>query len=106
MPIESRASSHRNLPFNVVQIQSVLHSFPGVCVAYLAGHCHPGGEFKDEHGLLHITVPGIVEVKPGSNSYATAQVFEDRILIRLVSVTCRFNADSVADRVVDFEIDF
>lgn len=104
MPIESRASSYRNLPFNVADVQSVIHSLPGVCVAYLAGHCHPGGEFRDEHGVLHITVPGIVEVKPGSNSYATAYVFEKRVLIQLVSVTCRFNTEPVTDRVVNFEI--
>ena len=105
MPIERRASSLNNLPLNVDEVRSAINSFPNVCVAYLAGHCHPGGDFKDENGILHITVPGIVEVKPGSNSYATAQVFENKVLIELVSVTCRFSGDPVTDKVFNFEIE-
>ena len=90
MPIDFRGSDKRNIPWNVEEIKSVIHGFPGVCVAYLAGHCHRGGNFKDEHGIVNITLPGIIEVKPGSASYATVQVFEKKLIIDVVNDSERF----------------
>ena len=94
MPLLIEASHKKNMPLNAAEIREVIWSFPKVCVAYLAGHAHCGGRFIDEHGIFHLTMPGIIEVRPESSSYSIVKVFEKKIVIELTT-----------DKVEHFEID-
>jgi len=85
MPINSKASHQRNMPFNYEEIQELIWSFENTCVAYFAGHYHGGGVTRDEHNILHITFPGIIEIPPGQNSFATLEVFKNKIRIEMVT---------------------
>ncbi len=95
MPLLVEASHKKNLPLNHAEIKEVIWSFPRVCVAYLAGHAHCGGRFMDKNGVFHLTIPGIVEVKPEDSSYAICQVFDKKIVIELTT-----------NKVERFEIDY
>lgn len=56
----------------------MLHSHSSCMVAYLAGHDHHGGIAYDEHGILHMTFPGVVENKIESD-FGTFYMYEDRL---------------------------
>jgi manganese-dependent ADP-ribose/CDP-alcohol diphosphatase len=84
IPICRDASGKRSVSFDSEKILNLLWSFGSTCVAYFAGHYHAGGFFKDQNNLIHLTFPAIVETKPDSNSFATIQVFEKKILIEQV----------------------
>lgn len=69
------------LAWNSEEILAVLADFPCV-IAVLAGHEHSGWDHVDpDTGVLHITVPGIIETKPGGNAYATARLYDDSLVI-------------------------
>jgi len=53
----------------------------GCVVAYLSGHHHPGG-YAERNGIHHLTIPGVVETPPGSNSYVIVSAFEDRLQVQ------------------------
>ncbi len=95
MPVFAEAGHRKNLPLNYSEVREAIWSAPGVCVAYLAGHEHCGGRFVDEKGVFHLTVPGIIEVRPEASSYAICKVFEKKIVIELTT-----------NAVEKFEIDF
>ncbi len=48
-------------------------------VAYLAGHDHDGGFAWDTCGLLHITVPAVIETPPGNQCCGVVEVYKDRV---------------------------
>lgn len=85
MPICIEASHKKNMPLNHIEIRETICQYPNVCIAYLAGHTHKGGVFKDDHGIFHLTQPGIVETKPGSNSFSIVQVFKEKLRIEFVT---------------------
>ena len=64
--------------WNNRQILEALHKH--TCVkAFICGHDHSGGNIKDDHGIQHITVHGMIESTPGDPDYAIVKVYEDRI---------------------------
>jgi manganese-dependent ADP-ribose/CDP-alcohol diphosphatase len=81
IPLHHRASNFKSKAWNSNEIIQLLRSFNGLVLAYLAGHCHDGGYFKDKSNIHHLTLNAIVETHPSSNSYATFRVFNDRIKV-------------------------
>ena len=59
----------------------MLAEYPCV-IAVLAGHEHIGWDhFDPDTGVQYITMPAIIETKPGGNAYATARLFDDRLAV-------------------------
>jgi len=87
IPLRPESSSYKTLPFNSDKILEIVYAHKDVCVAYFGGHYHEGGSFKDEHNILHITFPAILETPSDMNSYATVRVFDRKILIEIVYLT-------------------
>ena len=87
IPLRHESSCYTTLPFNSTEILDIIYEYERVCVAYFAGHYHEGGHFMDEHNILHITFPAVLETPPDNNSYATVQVFENKILVEIVHLT-------------------
>ena len=69
------------LCWNYSEVLSVLQRHEGTVLAYLCGHDHDGGDVCDKAGIWHLTMPGIVEARPGQNDFATVHVYDDRIVI-------------------------
>lgn len=77
------AAADWSLVWNAEEILELMWSFTDVVLIYIAGHYHPGGYFKDEHGIPHLTLPGMLERSPTkSNTYLTGLVYEDRLVIK------------------------
>ena len=81
IPLHHKAANLKSTAWLSNDILKLMRSFNGIVVAYLAGHCHDGGYFKDNSNIHHLTFKAIVETHPSSNSYATFKVFDDRILV-------------------------
>lgn len=83
-PVLEEASHVKYLALNSDELNGVMGiKFPNVVVAYLSGHYHEGGYFKDAFNIHHITVPGVVEKGPDECSVMTVNVYEDKIRILL-----------------------
>lgn len=70
-----------HLCWNSEEILELLWSYDNMVLAYLCGHYHPGGYYKDKNNIHHLTVPAILETPPDSNSYIIAKVFEDKLVL-------------------------
>lgn len=62
-------------------VRDVLEAQPGVAVLVLTGHYHPGGA-SVVNGIHYVTMEGLLEAPPGSNSFALVDVYPNRISIR------------------------
>ena len=87
IPLRHESSCFTTLPFNSTEILDIIYEYERVCVAYFAGHYHEGGHFMDEHKILHIAFPAVLETPPEKNSYSTVQVFEDIVRVEMVHLT-------------------
>jgi manganese-dependent ADP-ribose/CDP-alcohol diphosphatase len=69
--------------WNADDILKLIWSFNGVVCAYFCGHAHVGKYYLDEFNVHHLTVSAILETKPNThNSYVTAQVYQDRLVVK------------------------
>lgn len=53
-------------------------------LAYLAGHAHERMYARDERGLHHFTVPGAIEVEPGTaapGAHCTVALYDGRVVV-------------------------
>ena len=82
-PLSKEASKEKFVSLNAAQILELLWSYDHVIIAYVSGHFHQGGYFRDKCDIHHITLPGIIEKHPGSNSFMTVKVFEEKICFYL-----------------------
>jgi manganese-dependent ADP-ribose/CDP-alcohol diphosphatase len=80
-PLMEEASHIKYLALNSDEINELMGSFGNVVVAYLSGHYHEGGYFKDSFQIHHFTLPGIVEKRPDGSSIMTISVYNDKIRI-------------------------
>jgi manganese-dependent ADP-ribose/CDP-alcohol diphosphatase len=85
VPLHSQASDPMCLAWNNKQILEILWSYDLV-IAYLAGHDHKGGYFRDKRNIHHLTFGAIIETSPNSNSFATVKVYENKISIEGVGM--------------------
>jgi len=83
LPIHPAATtSVKCLAWNYEDVLNLLHKFDNTVVAYLAGHDHDGGAFRDEYNIYHLTLKAILEAPEGKNAYATIKVFKNRAVIK------------------------
>lgn len=69
------------LAINSNKILDLLWKYDQFVIMYLAGHYHPGGFSVDSHNIYHLTLAGLVETAPDSNSYLVVDVFDDKISV-------------------------
>ena len=67
------------------------------CVAaFLSGHTHVYSYSEDTNGIHHIVFPGIIEATPGTNAFATMDIYADHCDVRgygqMPSFTFRYPA--------------
>lgn len=76
-PILAAASSAHHLAWDHAEVCRVLAESLA-SFAYISGHCHAGG-YATDAGIHHLTLKGMVEAPPGSNTYARLRLFPDRL---------------------------
>ncbi|CAF0827896.1 unnamed protein product [Rotaria sp. Silwood1] len=81
IPIHPSACDHLDLLWNYKEVLDLLWIFDGTVLAYIAGHDHDGGYFRDRKNIHHLTLQAIVECDPNTNSFATVHVYKDCLLI-------------------------
>ncbi|XP_072029583.1 manganese-dependent ADP-ribose/CDP-alcohol diphosphatase-like [Amphiura filiformis] len=69
------------LLWNYEEVLETLGEFDCVA-AILSGHTHTYNYGEDTNGIRHIIFPGIVEATPGTNAFATIDVYSDYCDIR------------------------
>jgi manganese-dependent ADP-ribose/CDP-alcohol diphosphatase len=67
--------------WNYKELLDLLWTFDGTVLAYIAGHDHNGGYFRDRKNIHHITFQAVIECDLNTNSFATARVYTDGIVI-------------------------
>ncbi|XP_053309993.1 manganese-dependent ADP-ribose/CDP-alcohol diphosphatase-like [Spea bombifrons] len=80
-PIHPRAALVTCLAWNALEMLDLLHSHPSV-VCYIAGHDHNGGYHEDSRGIHHVTMEGVIESPAGTNAFATACAYDDRLILQ------------------------
>uniref|UniRef100_A0A7S0WLK8 Calcineurin-like phosphoesterase domain-containing protein n=1 Tax=Pyramimonas obovata TaxID=1411642 RepID=A0A7S0WLK8_9CHLO len=76
-PCYPQCTNDCNLPFNYDKCLRILHSFPGVVVAWLAGHDHDGGYAMDDCGIHHMVPASPLEVEVGEDAYGHVEVLPE-----------------------------
>jgi manganese-dependent ADP-ribose/CDP-alcohol diphosphatase len=74
------------LAWNYKDVLDLLWLYGNLVVAYLCGHDHAGGYFRDKCNIHHLTLNAIVETPANTNSFATVKVCNDKILIEGVGL--------------------
>lgn len=82
-----------DLLWNYKEVLDLLWTFDGTVLAYLAGHDHDGGYFRDRKNIHHITFQAIIESDPNTNSFATIHVYKDSILVEGVGRISTYQID-------------
>ena len=78
--------------WNADDILKIMWSYENTVLAYLSGHYHVGGYFLDSHNIHHLTLTGILETAQNANSYATGEVYDDKLVIKNQSPIGSFTA--------------
>ncbi|XP_002733257.1 manganese-dependent ADP-ribose/CDP-alcohol diphosphatase-like [Saccoglossus kowalevskii] len=81
LPIYEPATESLCLLWNFDSMLDVIHKYKCV-MAYISGHDHFGGYAVDEYGVHHVTMEGVIEIPPGSNAFATVDMYQDRMMLR------------------------
>lgn len=86
LPLHPQAADSMCLAWNNKTILELFWSFENTVVAYMCGHDHRGGYFRDKKNIHHITMAAIIETAPNSNAFATVKVYSDRISFEGVGI--------------------
>ncbi|XP_017548624.1 manganese-dependent ADP-ribose/CDP-alcohol diphosphatase isoform X2 [Pygocentrus nattereri] len=81
LPVHPFSTDSICLAWNYDKILSILNSHKSV-VCYMAGHDHDGGYCRDEYGVHHLTLEGVIETPSGSNAFGTVYVYEDKMVLK------------------------
>lgn len=81
IPIHPSACDHLDLLWNYKEVLDLLWKFDQTILAYICGHDHDGGYFRDRKNIHHLTLHAVVECELNTNSFATVNVFKNYILI-------------------------
>lgn len=79
IPLHWKTSANRSLAWDADQVLEILRKRPGLVLAYLCGHYHPGGYHLDKSGIHHVTFKAILET-PKGNSYATVYAYPNKVV--------------------------
>jgi manganese-dependent ADP-ribose/CDP-alcohol diphosphatase len=87
LPVHPQATaSPMCLAWNYKEVLDLFAQYEKTLLAYLCGHDHDGGYFRDKSNIHHLTFAGIIETPPNSNSFATIKVFDNKISIEGVGL--------------------
>lgn len=78
-PVSPDAAEPSHLAWDYGDLLAILGRAPNV-VAYLCGHYHRGGR-SENAGVMHWTLPAMLEAPAGSNAYAVIEVWPDRLVV-------------------------
>lgn len=81
LPVHPYSTDSTCLAWNYDAMLSILHSHKSV-VCFIAGHDHDGGYHKDESGIHHLTLEGVIETHPDSNAFGTVYVYDDQMVLK------------------------
>eukprot|EP00058_Branchiostoma_floridae_P021558 XP_002607048.1 hypothetical protein BRAFLDRAFT_68177 [Branchiostoma floridae] len=82
VPVHPNSCYVMCLLWNYQDVLNILQDFSDVVLAYFSGHDHGGGYHYDSgNEIHHVTLPGVIEVPPGSNAFGTVDVFSDRLVM-------------------------
>jgi manganese-dependent ADP-ribose/CDP-alcohol diphosphatase len=87
VPLYPQPDCPECLLWNYEEVLGALHAYEGV-VATFAGHTHTPAALTDDHGVLHYVLDSPLEATPGTDSFATVEVFEDRMRIIGAGANC------------------
>ena len=93
IPIHPSACDPLDLLWNYKEVLDLLWTFDGTVLAYIAGHDHDGGYFRDRKNIHHLTLQAVVECEPNTNSFATVHVHKDCIMIEGVGRVGTYQID-------------
>ena len=87
LPVHPQATnSPMCLAWNYKEVLNIFNNYEKTILAYLCGHDHEGGYFRDKSNIHHLTIPAIIETTPNTNSFATIKVFDNKISIEGVGM--------------------
>jgi len=78
MPVWPGAGRPSHLLWNHADVLELMARFPGVVAAWVAGHDHVGGQ-EWRRGVLHLTLPGLVEADPAAPPVLVLGGWPDRL---------------------------
>ncbi|CAF1360617.1 unnamed protein product [Adineta ricciae] len=93
IPIHPSACDPLDLLWNYKEVLDLLWTFEGTILAYICGHDHDGGYFRDRKNIHHLTLHAVVECEPNTNSFATVHVYKDFIIIEGVGRVGTYQID-------------
>lgn len=82
IPVHRKASINRVIAWDADMTLGILHKYEETVLCFFAGHYHPGGYYKDNCNIHHLTFKAVLETSKESNSYATVYVYSDRVCLR------------------------
>jgi manganese-dependent ADP-ribose/CDP-alcohol diphosphatase len=87
-PVQPAAATDEHLLWNHLELVEILNQNSDVVKAYISGHWHHGGYYRDpESGIHHLTLRAILEASTDKgpdcgNAYAFVDVFPTKISLR------------------------
>ena len=66
------------LVWNFQEILDIFHKYHDCMLCYFCGHDHGGGRAYDPRGILHLTLPGVLENNKDSD-FGTMYMYGDRL---------------------------
>ncbi|KAL7535527.1 hypothetical protein ACHAXR_006544 [Thalassiosira sp. AJA248-18] len=82
-PIHPDSSYPTCLVWNYDEILTIVRKYNDVVIASFSGHAHKGGYFRDDVSGVHFrTFEAVLESQHPVRTYATVDVWEDRLVVR------------------------
>ena len=91
------------LLWNYKEVLNLLHSFDCV-VAVITGHTHHFSYRLDELGVHFVTMPGIVEIQPGSNGFGTIEVYKEKLILHIHGVRDVKSLEMVSPKTIQMSL--
>jgi len=76
--VYEKATDTSCLCWNAPEVLQLLHNYNNCVLAYLSGHDHSGGMAFDNHNILHMAFPGVLENKTDSD-FGTFYMYSDKL---------------------------
>ncbi|KAL2077985.1 hypothetical protein ACEWY4_025670 [Coilia grayii] len=81
LPVHPLSTDPICLAWNYSEVLSLLQAHRSV-ICFIAGHDHDGGYHRDDSGIHHLTLEGVIETPPQSNAFGTVYVYEERMVLK------------------------
>ena len=82
IPIEPQGVTPGGILWNFEEVQTVLRRHASRVRAVFSGHVHQWVHSQDRSGIQYITLPGVIEMPPGTESHGIVDVHDASLVIR------------------------